>query len=502
MTIRNVRRKLQALDVGGPIPIYKTKLTRITANPIAVAFVRMAGEARPWGVVYGRVGQNDPSFLSVPDPRNGEDVRQMMETFAMWFLREMRAVSPWTDSPLSKENSTHRDLVQVWTPGSSHVEMLHFLQYQYQLSRNAEGEPSALGAFGRLCGWLFRQSQLRGDQFVVDASKLLREMYEFPADDYSVSHLGAQLAWLNTPGTLSDKRQAASEVVRQPLSITMSPEFERANLYDLVSSQTYVDGVGVFEPKVRAKIHKFVAEELQLRWSATLEAHRYAFQSDRRPENTALIGEVASQVASFCSGFNAPELGSDEEDAYTPPATTSYSAFVSAREYLIAERAEQRWIPIVVHGDPEILMDVLLDGTGLGGTVKGIDSIQMGGFARSRWHVTLSPRSGKYFKRRLQEKYAPYMTPGREVEVTDLSYTDGEWTVTLTWDAKTDPVLINDFEAQSKNEGWVGKKVAFVPSYADFLYYKSMEALSKAKGGANEWMFGSQDLVESDSENG
>jgi hypothetical protein len=94
------------------------------------------------------------------------------------------------------------------------------------------------------------------------------------------------------------------------------------------------------------------------------------------------------------------------------------------------------------------------------------------------------------------------MTPGREVEVTDLSYYEGEWTVTLRWDPKSNPVLINDFEAQTKNEGWVGRRVAFVPSYLDFLYYKSMEALANAKGGANEWMFGSQDRVESDSENG
>jgi len=494
MTIRNVRRKLQALDAGGPLPIYKTKITRVTANPIVFAFVRMAGEVRPWGVVYGRAGQNNPNYLSVPDPRNSDEVRKMAETLAMWFLSEMRAVSQWTASPLMKENASHRDLVQVWAPGSSHIEMLHFLQYQFQVPRKAEGEPSALGAFGRLCGWLFRQSQLRGDQWVVDASRLLAEMFEFPADDYAVSHLGAQLAWLNTPGNLSDKRDAASEAVRQPLSITMSPEFERANLYELVASQTFKDGVGVFDSKVRQKIHELVSKELKLRWDAVLAAHAFALHSDTRKENSALNGIVHDQVTSFCGGFNAPESGLLENDDYTPAATTSYSAFISAKEYLVAERAEQRWIPLVIHDDPEILMDALLDGTALGGTVVGVEQVSIKGKLRTAWQVKLSERSGKYFKRRLLEKYAPYKSPEREVEVIDMRYDEGDWTITLCWDTKPDAVKIHDFQEKCNDEAWLDRKVAFVPNYLEFMYIKAMGALSSANGGANSWMFGSTEI--------
>ena len=202
----------------------------------------------------------------------------------------------------------------------------------------------------------------------------------------------------------------------------------------------------------------------------------------------------------FCAGFNAPEAGSLEEDAYTPAASTSFSAFISAREYLVAERAEQRWVPMIVHDDAEVLMDVLLDGTGLGGTVVAVEPTVLAGKTTTAWKVKLSPRSGKYFKGKLQDKLVPYGTPGREVEVTHLQFDDGEWTIELTWDTKSDSVKISDFEAQAKNAQWLNRKVAFVPGYLEFMYQMAMSALRSAKGGANAWMFGADSDLEGDAD--
>ncbi|MFM2237987.1 MAG: hypothetical protein RL389_334, partial [Actinomycetota bacterium] len=154
MTIRNVRRKLDAFSVGGPLEIYNTRVTRVSGNPIVVAFVRMSAESRPWGIAYGRAHDAEPNFLTVPDPRGKETVEEMMDTFAKWFLEEV-GVENFSKSPLDRAVNNSKGLPQIWFPGSSHVEMLHFLQYQYQVNRNLDTEPSHLGAFGRLAGYLF-----------------------------------------------------------------------------------------------------------------------------------------------------------------------------------------------------------------------------------------------------------------------------------------------------------------------------------------------------------
>ena len=60
MTVREITRKLRAWEAGRPLPRYATIHHAVVpeSDALLVAFVRMAGESRPWGISWGIAGSN------------------------------------------------------------------------------------------------------------------------------------------------------------------------------------------------------------------------------------------------------------------------------------------------------------------------------------------------------------------------------------------------------------------------------------------------------------
>ncbi len=112
MSLRELVRQLNAVKSARPIHRYSTLHMRIDSNPMLVAFVRMAGESRPWAIAYGRLKDETPIILSVPDGRNRIAVSEMCEEFAGDFLEYFR-VSGYTWSPITKENLGTGEIPQI-----------------------------------------------------------------------------------------------------------------------------------------------------------------------------------------------------------------------------------------------------------------------------------------------------------------------------------------------------------------------------------------------------
>lgn len=482
MTLRNVRRKLEAFKQGGPLPIYKSKVTRINGNPIVVAFVRMSGENRPWGIVYGHAQDSTPHFLSVPDPRSRESVEQMMATFAKWFL-EHAGVVGFSNSPVDVSSTDIADFPQIWFPGSSHTELLHFIQYQYQKSRRLEEKQTPLGSLGRFAGWLFKQTRLKGNQLVVDATKLLNEMYEFPADDFSVSHLGVQIAWLTTPGSIDQKRESALLAAKSTISITMAPEYENEELAKLVRNLKDDLSVEKYNKESADKIHARLVPELERRWTTTVEAFKVAL-NDQRPENKEVAGNlIPEQLKNFDLEFNKQEaLIESEEDTFTMSPDGGYSAYATARDFLAVTHYEEKWLPLMVHDDVEILKDSLLDGGSFVGKVIKVGSKLVGNSEKPIWTIQLSPRSSRLYKRRDGESLSVFSLPKKALKVEKFEKVDESWLVTVSWDTGS-PLSLQGFSSVPSDERWVGITHSFVPIYSDVFYIKSQVALRKARDG-------------------
>src|SRR4051794_16280979 len=108
-TIAGVARKLQAWEQGRPLRRYDTIHQAVVPADYAfvVAFVRMAGESRPWGIAWGTVGSK-PTIRSVPDGRVRDDVAVLAVEFAEDLLAHMR-VHNWTFDPAPEPRHASTD---------------------------------------------------------------------------------------------------------------------------------------------------------------------------------------------------------------------------------------------------------------------------------------------------------------------------------------------------------------------------------------------------------
>src|ERR1051326_3823316 len=119
MNNRTTIRKLLAYNMGRPLP-RGSKLSvpiRETRQPLVLAFIRMGGESRPWGVAYGPPGK--PRILTVPEARDRELVGQMMENFAPALLEHM-------GHPKYVKQASVSTLPNVWQ--STHACLFHIFR--------------------------------------------------------------------------------------------------------------------------------------------------------------------------------------------------------------------------------------------------------------------------------------------------------------------------------------------------------------------------------------
>ena len=125
MSLRELVRQLNAVKACGPIHRYSTLHFRIDENPMMLAFVRMAGESRPWALAYGRFLDDEPKCLSVPDGRNRNAVAEMCELLAEDLLEYFR-VAGYTWDPITKENLGQGETVTYPVEPGQHILTANF----------------------------------------------------------------------------------------------------------------------------------------------------------------------------------------------------------------------------------------------------------------------------------------------------------------------------------------------------------------------------------------
>src|SRR5437879_4663342 len=197
MNSREVVRRIRAFHAGKPLQRSETRHVHIAEDKdlLIVAFLRMGGESRPWGVAYGHAGRK-PNVLTVAEGRNRDLVAEMMTQLAPTLLEHLKCPGFVRKAP---DSAAGIGVVrQVWLPNLTHLDMLHHLAYAYTFTKWGEDKRERLNALGRACGWLFREAQRPGEQHVIVATEALRSAYTFPAEDVRQGHLGFLLAWLTT----------------------------------------------------------------------------------------------------------------------------------------------------------------------------------------------------------------------------------------------------------------------------------------------------------------
>jgi hypothetical protein len=381
---------LRAFQQGRPLPKGETLHLAICDDPdvLVVAFVRMGGESRPWGIAFGRPDQQ-ATILTVPEGRDRDLVADMCAGFAPVLLEHFRTPRYVLEEPAQWEDLA--PLRQLWLPNGSHLDMLHHLAYAYARTPWGGGARGRLNAFGRLCGWLFREAQRAGQQHVMVATEALRESFTFPAQDTRQGHLGFLLAWLDTRGGRDTRLKVALEAERLPVSTNLDPFLERDTAEPLLEDwhRAERDHDAKKQEGARAGLSAILEAELARRYDLAVEAIT-RLRSDRRRLNTGVevlvregLKEQWYQHTRMELGLGADEDGpaftaSPETDRYPPAAGSRYQVYLASDEFRQA---------VLLHDDTEMQSEAIAGGDAFRGIIEYVEDVDPGAKTVPIWII-------------------------------------------------------------------------------------------------------------------
>ena len=487
MKLRTVAQKLCAWEVGAPVPKYETLHHAIVPSDQAmlVAFVRMAGESRPWGIAWGEAGA-EPRIENVPDGRVRDDVTVLCADFAEDLLAHMR-VHNWTYDPV-KEDAAADELRQLWLPNGQHLVMLHQLNYTYSQTKFGGANQDILQALGRLAGWMFRDCSRTGHQHVVDASRALSSAFAFPAQDARTAHLGYQLAWLTTPGERDSRMAAAMATERLTVSPTMDPSVEREELSHLVERWQAGRREGAPPADIEAGISNVLGKELERRWRLTEEAYRLLANGPIpvNPGVDALIGQAHREFWFQHQRIELQQNDPTQGPAFIAHPETDFHGSSAASRYLIHASNDEGYDGHLIHHDPALFRESLADGRAF---IVAVEQVANFGSGRSTVPVWTVALDGEVPNRiRENSRLVPYESRGHQATVKSLSVFEDRIEMQLEWTTRKTMALSCGIGAKPVDDAWIGKEVAFVLSDAADLTRLRSQRVWAAKDGPGAWL--------------
>lgn len=383
MSARDTVRKLLAFSAGKPLP-HGTHLRlpkRKPAQTLVLAFVRMGGESRPWGIAAGQPDKA-PRIYTAAEARDRELVGAMLEEFAPLLLAHM-------GHPEYASAAGEMPLPHLWLPNASHVEMLHFLAFTYTFAKRGDaGRMKTLNAQGRAATWLFQESTRPGQLSCIDASRALRDAFTFPAEDVRQAHTGYLLAWLETKGGFDGRLKAASSAEMRTVSTSLDPQIEKSGLDALVEefNKAKRAGDGTKTRKLAEDVHNSLEDELVHRFETTARAYEL-LQADRRPVNPGL--DELEEWARECHDnyLEAEQRIASGGKAWVKAPETDRHSLIAAADYVTLEAAQDRCLNALVHFDEDLQEDLLASGDGVAGKIVDVLVEKQGRAQRAVWVV-------------------------------------------------------------------------------------------------------------------
>jgi hypothetical protein len=445
-------RRLRAWSDGRPTARGETVNTFVADEDDAmlVAFVRMGGESRPWGIAYG-TATDGPRVVSVPEGRNRNLVADMSVTFGRDLLEFFRHPTFSEDSAENYETGSPR---QIWLPGVTHVDMLQFLALAYARTRWEREDVDTLRGLGNLCNCLFIERQRPGQQTVHTAADALRNSFNFPASPVRQAHLGYLMGWLTTKGGRDERLAAAHEAEGQSVATVLDPEQERSILQPLVEQWGLArrNSDSRTEEETARRIATALERELVRRWKLTAQALEI-LRNDPRAENPRLQTLVRSGNRKFYDLWGRHAVNEhDGKTAYWPGPFTDRNPRIAARGFHQRNAEAQEARALLVHGDRELQQEELAAGHGLIATVRKVDSEEPGWVLDVSFPDVLVTDDGA----RLVIAGMPTLT----IEVEEVDADARKLTARPRW--RNRPRSGGPLALGSRDQRWVGKTLVLL----------------------------------------
>ena len=371
LSSRTMVRRLRAWHLGEPLTRGQTIHTATAArnDRLLLAFVKMGGETRPWGIAW-KSGSKRLEFRFVPEPRQRAAVDEMVAELGPVVAEHLQ--HPEFVRTEATEPADLTPLRQIWVPNGSHIDMLHHFGYTYARRQKEREHAEELRLLGRTSLYLFLESERPGQQLVASASDALRSAYDFPAEDTRQAHLGFLLAWLSARGDREHGLAAALEAEKQPVATALLPELERRELSKLVESYNEARrDENTKQMSAREKpIGELLRPELERRLALVGEAIEMV-ETDPRPVNRGVDELVSETLKAQWWGYVKPEAvaRAASKDPWVPSPETDFQARGAAARYFRNEASADRMVSALVHDDHELEAEAIAAGRAFRGTV-------------------------------------------------------------------------------------------------------------------------------------
>ena len=375
MKVSDVLLRIEAYRGGAPLRLGTTFPWPRSRDEdrLIVAFVRMAGESLPWGIAAGHPG-GDPVVLSVPEPRNPDELARLTRDFGKVLLEHLPHPERATAEQQADIGAVARRR-QLWVPGATHVEMLHFLDFRYTRAREGEAGVKDLNAVGRAAGFLFRESTRPGQTRVFDLTRRLRDVFAVPAEDVRQAHLGFLLGWIAGKGSREERIAAAHLAETESVGVTMSPELEREKLQPLVEHWNKHSKEPELAAAIALEIHAVLKGELLRRYRLAEKALAL-LDDDGRPPNPELgalldLGaeEFVYQYWSTEHKAAAPVLDPNAPRHFGNHPESDFFPAMAAARFFSHQHAADLQSAELLHGDPALVEAAIEAGNALRGRI-------------------------------------------------------------------------------------------------------------------------------------
>lgn len=281
--------RLLAHERGKAVVTIARKRVTVMPDAIILSTVALSGEESTVHAVA--IGRNDerPRVLSVPDPRNRED---MFGTLVMLggYLEERYRECMTNDGP---------PFPQVWVPSSSVADNIEAVSERLRFSDKPEDRRA-----GNILAYLVTQKEVPGQQSLMVSTRVLSDHFATGQSPMEDEHLGALLAWVDPPEGIP-AIEAAREAEKIPLGASTLPEFDKNVLAPLVDR---FNQLGKENPpdeegrrQLAAAIHREVGNVVVRSYEATRRAYRImkALSIPDLPDLTNLMGIESMSFQNF-----------------------------------------------------------------------------------------------------------------------------------------------------------------------------------------------------------
>ncbi|MFD8970371.1 hypothetical protein ACFV0C_36170 [Streptomyces sp. NPDC059568] len=227
MSLISTLARLEAVASGRAQPLATVRHRRISERPLVLVPLTTAGEAgAPLGALVG-TDRDAPRLLTVAQPRDrdlrfaflgelAEAVLPYLDAYAdVIEPAERNETDPETGKRIKVEVELCVDAPQLIVPSRPGIDFVRLLGRSMRFRRTAEEDPETpypapprVPLLGRWLTHYGERARVPGSSLLLATTDLLNRHWATGQSSLEDQHLGALLAWIDPPGTLSGAEAA------------------------------------------------------------------------------------------------------------------------------------------------------------------------------------------------------------------------------------------------------------------------------------------------------